>query len=151
MIGLYLLIGVITGGVVAHHFNLNVSVLASTKWDFYNYYNNKPYIRLSPYVLGIGSGFVYFTSVASHDDNLSNLIIKLLKNKTVRFCNLIFGLVLWILVLNVQIDVYEHPGKNFDYDKWSDNQNAAYFAFVRLLLGLAYTLMFTPMVLGHFG
>ncbi|OMJ70241.1 hypothetical protein SteCoe_31839 [Stentor coeruleus] len=143
-------LGTILGGVVAHHFDLNVSIYGPHHWAFYNYYNNKPYIRMPPYVLGIATGFIYFTSATNNDDKISSLIIKLMKNTIYRFANLFLGISLWLIIINVQFQVYKHPGDDFSYNEWSLGKTSAYFAFLRILLGISYMMMFTPMVLGYF-
>ena len=149
-IGLYTILGIITAGAVAHHFDLNVSIIGPHHWAYNNYYNNKPYIRLPPYVFGIGAGFIYFTSTTNNEDNISNFFIKLYKNTIFRFANLALGITLWLVAINVQFNVYEHPGRSFDYKEWSHDKNAAYLALIRLVLAIAYSSMFTPMVLGYF-
>jgi hypothetical protein len=144
-------LGIILGGVVAHHFTLNVSVAnPDHSWAFYNYYFNKPYIRMPPYLFGILSGFIYYASLNQSDDKIANLFVKLFKNFIYRYLNLALGISLWLILINVQFQVYEHPGDDFDYDKWSHKKTSAYFAFLRFGLGLAYTCMFTPMSLGYF-
>ena len=144
-------LGIILGGVVAHHFYLNVSVgNPDHSWTFYNYYFNKPYIRMPPYLFGILSGFIYFASLNQSDDPIANLFVKLFKNFTYRYVNLAFGVTMWLVLVNVQFQVYEHPGSDLDYDEWSHSKTSAYYAFLRFGLGLAYTCMFTPMALGYF-
>jgi len=146
-----IVMSMILAGTIAHHFDLNVSVAyEDSQWAFYNYYSNKPYIRMPPYLFGLVSGFIYFASLNNSEDKLANLFVKLFKNFIYRYLNLALGVILWLILINVQFQVYEHPGSNFEYDKWSHKKTSAYFAFLRFGLGLSYTCMFTPLSLGHF-
>ncbi|OMJ73182.1 hypothetical protein SteCoe_28188 [Stentor coeruleus] len=143
-------LGSILGGVIADHYNLNVSVYGPNRTSYYNYYNNKPYTRMPPYIYGLAVGFIYYTSSTNNDDKISHFIIKLIKNTVFRYASLFLGVTLWIVMINIQFDVYKDPGDDLSYGKWSQERTSTYFAFLRLLLGLAYTLMFTPMILGYF-
>ena len=86
-----------------------------------------------------------------HEDNLSKLVIKVLKNVYARFATLGLGIFLWLLMSNLPFEVYEDPGRDFQYDKWLLDRSTAYLAFVRTILGVSYSWMFTPMVLGYLG
>ena len=147
----YVGLGIICGGLVAHHFDLGVALNGPHSWAYYNYYNNKPYVRVPPYVIGIASGFIYFTSATGNEDKISKCVIKVLKNVYARFATLGLGIFLWLLMINLPFEVYQDPGNDFQYDKWSLDRSTAYLAFVRSILGVSYSLMFTPMVLGYFG
>ena len=146
-----LCLGILSGGLIAHHLELPVAVNGPHSWDYFNYYNNKPHVRVPAYALGIASGFIYFTKATGNEDNISTFAIKILKNLGVRFGCAFLGVFLWLLMTNLPFEVYEDPGSDQQYDKWNLDRRTAFLAFVHTILGVAYSLMFTPMVLGHFG
>ena len=149
-------LNITSSALVAHHYNLNPSTLATENADDYNdYYYRKPYCRIAPYALGIACGFILYTYRRYQNtqviyDKFSLTIAKLQENWYVRASTFLCGLILVNVMIFVLYDTYKYPGERYEYNSWSHAQNYAYIAMERTVFGLGLSCMFLPMLLGHF-
>ena len=150
------LISIVISGLIAMKYDLNPVAPSSNNGENYNFkYYTKPYTRLAPYFLGISCAFIIF-SYKEHKENsviydkYALFIAKLQENKFIRLGSMIFG---WILI-NIMIfslyDTYQYPGKNYDFPHWSKASNYTFIALQRFIYGLGLSMIFLPLLLGHF-
>ena len=108
--------------------------------DCCNYYNNKPYVQVPAYALGITSGFVYFTKASG------NKTIFYLSNQDTGES----GCEIWLFIfMNFSVTARDEsavrsawdPGSDRQYDKWNLDRRTAFLAFMLTTLGVAYSLM----------
>lgn len=146
----------IASGIIAEHYNLNVSLLSANQGqDYLNYYYYKPYSHLAPYSLGFACGLIVFTTRKYENkgtvyDNIAYFIGNAMKNIIIRSISMLFGLILINLLIFSQFNTYKHPGENQNYNHWSDTDNYAFIALERFLYGAGITLIFLPLLLGYF-
>ncbi|OMJ91132.1 hypothetical protein SteCoe_6396 [Stentor coeruleus] len=146
----------IASGIVAKHYNLNVSFWTTSQGDDYlNYYYYKPYSRLAPYSLGFACGLIVFTirkyeNKGTTYDKLAFLIGNAMKNIFIRSISMFIGLILINLLIFSQYSTYKHPGANQDYTHWSKTENYVFIALERFTYGLGISLIFLPLLLGYF-
>ena len=149
-------VNISTGAVVAHHFNLNPAPLSPGHGDDYNdYYYRKPYCRVAPYVLGIACGFVLYTYRRHQEtkevyDRFALFIGKLQEVWYVRILTFGTGLAVVNVMIFALYNTNEYPGENGEYHSWSHTQNYAYIALERTAYGAGLSMLFLPMLLGHF-
>ena len=149
-------ISIITSGVVANHFDLNPSTLAESNGEnYFDYYYNKPYTRIAPYAFGIACGFILYTYRRFQDSNevydrISLFIARLQETRGIRI--LIFGLGLGLINVLIfsQYDIYKHPGPEYKFDYWTKAGNYTFIALERAVWGLGLSMVFLPLILGHF-
>ena len=144
------------GAVVAHHYNLNPAPLSSGHGNDYNdYYYKKPYCRVAPYVLGMACGFILYTHRRHQEtkevyDRFALSIAKLQEIWYARMITFALGLAVVNVMIFALYNTNKYPGENFEYHSWTHTQNYAYIAMERTAYGLGLSLVFLPMLLGHF-
>lgn len=155
-IGTLCIIGCITSYIIAEDNDLNISQFAAQNSNKYtDYLYKKPYTRFAPYVLGMACGFIVYSMRKFEDkgevyDKIAVFLGEAQKNKIVRWATFIFGLILINILIFSQYDTYKHPGKNYEYDHWSDTANYMFMTFERLVYGLGLSCIFLPVLLGYF-
>ncbi|OMJ65503.1 hypothetical protein SteCoe_38101 [Stentor coeruleus] len=148
--------GIVSGGAMAHHFDLNVSTFApSNGSNQFNYYYVKPYCRIPPYALGLACGMILYSYRKYQEkgtiyDPIAYFIAKTLKNIFVRCGMFFFGLALINVLIFIQYDTYHHPGDDNSYHHWSKDANYAFYALERFGYGLGISCIFLPLLLGYF-
>jgi peptidoglycan/LPS O-acetylase OafA/YrhL len=154
-IGLLCVVNVLCAGLIAYHYGLNPVVFSTDNEDNYQYYYYKPYNRVAPYAIGLACGFIIYSYRKYQDsgevyDKIGVAIGKLQENKTVRWLTFFFGLVLINTLIFSQYDAYKDSGPDSSFHNWSEHQNIAFIAFERVTFGLGLSMVFLPMLLGHF-
>jgi hypothetical protein len=153
LIALACICGVVTSGVIAAHYDLQVGIFNMTE-QYSTRYFNKPYTRISPYALGVGSGIIFYSYRQLQNsgfvyDSFANTIANSMNNVYIRYTTFFLGLALINTFIWAQYDVYAHPGPYYKYDEWTDSGNAAFIAFERFGFGLGVTCILGPLLLGH--
>lgn len=149
-------LNIVVAGIIAHRFNLNPAIFARSNGNnYFVYYYIKPYNRVAPYVLGIACGFIVYTYRKYQDtnevyDRFALFIAKMQEVWHIRIVSFLLGLGLINLLIFSQYSNYKYPGENFQYGSWSRNEDYAFIAFERVVFGIGLSLLFLPMLLGHF-
>ncbi|CAG9332898.1 unnamed protein product [Blepharisma stoltei] len=149
-------ISILVTGLIAHHFTLNAMPTAQINGiNYFQYYYNKPYCRVAPYIMGIITGLVIYAYRAYKDkknyyDPVSIWIGNKLEDPLIRYVFGFIGLSLISILVWVQYDTLEYPGTLMEYSHWSHSQNEAFVTLCRPLFGLGLTLLLLPSLLGHF-
>ncbi|OMJ72862.1 hypothetical protein SteCoe_28602 [Stentor coeruleus] len=150
------LICIISTGSIAEYYNLKPALLSTANGvNYMYYYYVKPYTRVAPYALGMACGFIVYTMRRFKEknevyDKIAYFISKSQENKFVRYGTFLFGLCLINVMIFTQYDICKYPGKNYEYDHWSDEGNWIYLALQRFSYGLGLSIMFIPILLGYF-
>ncbi|OMJ95593.1 hypothetical protein SteCoe_1019 [Stentor coeruleus] len=147
-----LLIGIsfsiISNASISYNEHLHVNLGHPENHQFMDDLYMKPYNRVAPYFIGLLTGFIYYSykkkKAGEEFDSLAAAIAETVNNsRIVRFIMYGLGLFLINFFMFILYDAYD------SYDSWSNSQNAAYFAFQKAAWGLALTLFFLPIFLGH--
>ena len=123
--------------------------------DYMEFYYIKPYARIPPYVLGVGCGFIMFSYRKYKEDSQAYDKLALYlgiayERFLVRAISSVFGLAIINFLIFIEYNSLQHPGNEGKYEYFSKTANVAYVAFQRFGFGLGITLLFLPMLLGHF-
>jgi peptidoglycan/LPS O-acetylase OafA/YrhL len=113
------------------------------------------FLWLPPYMLSVGAGIiVYSYRQLQHSkvvyDSFANSIAKLFENIYARFEAILLGPVILTMLILMQFDLFSHPGKNFEYEAWSDTANYVFLPFSQLLIGIGLSFSLLPLLMGHF-
>lgn len=147
---------IISTGAIAEYYNLKPALLSTANGvNYMFYYYVKPYTRVAPYALGMACGFIVYTMRRFKDknevyDRIAYFIGNAQEKKIVRYGTFLFGLCLINVMIFTQYDICKYPGKTYKYDHWSDEGNWIYLALQRFTYGLGLSIMFVPVLLGHF-
>lgn len=133
--------------IIAYDEHLEVNLLKTNPSSYLHDFYYKPYCRIAPYLLGLLTGFIYYSKSFSESsekfDTISSKIIKLIsENAYIRMTMYFLGLFLINLTIFVQHNTY-------DTDAWTRGQNAVFLGFSRLTWPLGLSLIFLPMILGQ--
>jgi peptidoglycan/LPS O-acetylase OafA/YrhL len=146
--------GIVTSGIIAAKYDLLTGLPLAFKQEYVWYYYTKPYCRMAPYALGVGAGIILYSFRQQQQgkvfDRFANAIANAFDNVYFR-CGMFFlGLCLINTFIFAQLDVYAHPGPDYEYQEWNEAQNSAFIAFEHFGFGLGVMLILMPMLLGHF-
>ncbi|OMJ73564.1 hypothetical protein SteCoe_27728 [Stentor coeruleus] len=138
---------ILTTIIIAYDEHLEVNLLKTNPSSYLNDFYYKPYCRIAPYLLGLLTGFIYYSKSFSESsekfDNISSMIIHYISKKSyIRITMYLLGLFLINLTIFVQHDTY-------DTNAWTRSQNAVFLGFSRLTWPLGLSLIFLPMILGQ--
>ena len=147
---------VITVGIAAERYNLNP--ITTSKMNGYEYFNDYyivPHTIVGPYALGMACAFVlysYWRNLARNEvyDEFALSVVKLQEICQWRLLGMVAGIGLLIVMVCCELHFANNPGENFEYDVWTDSQRHIFMAFERVLLGLGFSLILLPVLLGHF-
>ena len=151
-------LSIIINGIIAHHYELNPAILAKQNdygSNYFYHYINKPYTWMATFAFGMISGIIVFayrkyknTSVIY--DDIALYIAKSQEIFYIRGFTFLFGLALVNIMIFVPYDLYKDPGIELEFDNWSQTTNESFIAFERFIYGLGLSMIFLPMLLGHF-
>jgi peptidoglycan/LPS O-acetylase OafA/YrhL len=145
--------GITTSGIVASDKDLKASPVRPN--EYFWWYYTKPYTRGSGYALGIGGAFILYSYRRLQKrnivyDSFANAIADAFTNVYFRYGAFLLGFAIFNVFVFVQYDSFTHPGPKYDYEEWTDAANVAYIALEKFGISLGLTLMFLPLLLGHF-
>ena len=151
-------LSIIIDAIVAHHYELNPAILAKQNDNGNNYfyhYINKPYTWMATFAFGMICGIIIFTyrkykNTSVIFDDIALYIAKSQENAYVRGFTFLCGLALINIMIFLPYDLYKDPGDDFEFDNWSQTANETFIAFERFAYGLGLSMIFLPMLLGHF-
>ena len=149
------ILGIVTAGTIAHHFNLNPVILSSdNKENYFNYYYTKPYCRIPPYIIGVACGLILYSYRQNKKsgvvyDRIALFLGKSLDNQIIRYITFAIGLFIINFLIFIQYNTYRHPGDG-EYHHWSNNQKYAFIALERVFFGIGLSFVLMPMILGYF-
>ena len=148
---------IIISGIIADHYNIGVyTYIYNPEYrDWYNYLYTKPYNRLCPYAFGILCAFILFSHHKHQEtsevyDRYSLYISNSQEKVYVRVLTFITGLILINFLVFFQYKAIHHPGENNEFNYWSQTSSTCFLAFERFVYGLGISLIFLPLLLGHF-
>ena len=143
---------IVTSAVIAHVKDYNVVGQANKPGtEDYDIYN-KPYCRAAPYAFGIMCGLVLYTQrnyakTGQVYDSWAHAIGNCFNNAYFRYVGYLLGLFLINFFLFIQYNAYEDVDNG--WTKWTHAENVLWYAFNRTAWGLGISLLFLPMLLGH--
>jgi hypothetical protein len=146
--------GIVTSGIMAAKYDLLVGLPIAHSLEYYWYYYTKPYTRLAPYALGVAAGIILYSFRQQQQgkvyDRFANSIANAFNNAYFRYGMFFLGLCLINTFMFAQLDVYKHPGPDYEFEEWNEAQSSSFIAFERFGFGLGVMLVLMPLLLGHF-
>lgn len=146
--GVLIVINLIINFSLAHAWSLKIAFISGISNDFFYYFYVKPYVRYSPYLIGLLCGFIYYNFVNQiSDDPVSNYIISTLKKTKNAWISFLAGFS--IISFTVFIQMIPYNDSENEYRGFSDLVNEIFVSarFLVYTLGLVMVLM--PMLLGE--
>lgn len=146
--GALLGINLVINFALASSWSLKIAFTSGISNDFFYYFYVKPYVRYSPYLIGLLCGFVYYNYINEiTDDPISNSIISTLKETKNAWISFLSGFS--IITFTVFIQMIPYNDSENDYKGFSDFGNEFFVAtrFLIYTIGLCMVLM--PMLLGE--
>ena len=146
------LLTMVCSAVLADIKDYNVVVLAhNTATENADVYV-KPYCRVAPYAIGIICGLILYThrnyaKTGKIYDNWAFYLGNLLENRYIRYSGYLLGLFLINFFIFIQFTAYRDVDHGFT--SWTHAENVLFYTFERVCWGVGVSLLFLPMLMGH--
>jgi len=141
----------VTRFIIADEYEFTVAAISRVNSENGMFYKitNKPYCNYPPYLIGLFCGFVYLQySTREVDDPISQKMINFIKaKKWLSFAIFKVGWTIVTLKMFTQVTAYRDIDN--DYKGYSRATNALFIAISPLTIGVAYLMMFMPILLGE--
>jgi hypothetical protein len=147
-----IVLAIVSSAVVADEKDYNVVVMAhgmaTENADIYI----KPYCRAAPYAIGIMCGLVLYTQrnyvkTGKVYDSWAHAIGNCFDIKYVRYTGYCLGLFFINFFIFIQYSAYKDVDNG--WTNWSRADTAAFYGFSRPCWALGISMLFLPMLLGH--
>jgi hypothetical protein len=145
-------LAIVSSAAIARSKDYNVVILAAQDATQNDDLYVKPYCRVAPYAIGIMCGLVLYTQknytkTGKVYDTWAHAIGNLFQNRYLRYGGYLIGLFFINFFIFIQYTAYKDVDNG--WTSWNRSESAAFFAFNRTCWGLGISLLFLPMLLGH--
>ena len=145
-------LAIVSSAAISSKEDCNVVLIAPTAQEMNDDIYVKPYCRVAPYALGIMCGLVLYTQrnhakTGKVYDVWAHAIGNLFHKRYFRYGGYLLGLFFINFFIFIQYTAYKDVDNG--WTSWSHSETAAFYGFQRPCWGLGISLLFLPMLLGH--
>ena len=152
LLNLAVALAVVSSAVIADVKDYNIVTMANGMGTENGDIYIKPYCRAAPYAIGIMCGLILYThrnyaKTGKIYDNWAFYLGNLLENRYIRYAGYLLGLFFINFFIFIQFTAYRDVDNG--WTSWTRGEIAAFYGFSRPCWGLGISLLFLPMLLGH--